>query len=131
MGLSTLGNYAVVAGQAVRTLILARLLGPATFGILNAANIAASFTPQVDLGCGRIGEQRASEARGLGRAELAREELFAAAGARMAPALALAVLLAAVATVLGILGQPPTTVLILLFVGVSAPLQSAWWAVMG
>ncbi|MDO5499305.1 MAG: oligosaccharide flippase family protein [Propionibacteriaceae bacterium] len=131
VGLSTLGNYALVAGQALRTLILARLMGPASFGILNAANVAASFTPQSDLGCGRIGEQHASHARGLGDLEATRRWLIDAAGARMAPALVVAGVLFVLAALTALFGDSTTMAVILAFVAISAPLQSAWWAVMG
>jgi O-antigen/teichoic acid export membrane protein len=129
---STIGSYGVVFGQALRTLVLARLLGPASFGVLNIANVAASFTPQSDIGSGRIGELKASEARGRGNLALSEHELIQAAGARMAPAILLGAVLAAVASVLAVTGAATTaTVLCVAFVAVSAPLQAAWWAVLG
>jgi O-antigen/teichoic acid export membrane protein len=129
---STIGNYALVAGQALRTLVVARVLGPASFGILNIANVAASFTPQSDIGTGRIGEQRASEARGRGDLVLSDHELTQAAGARMAPALLLCAVLGAGAVVLLATGAASEKVMLsIAFVAVSAPLQSAWWAVLG
>jgi len=131
VGISTLGNYGLVAGQAVRTLVLARILGPASFGVLNVANVAAGFTPQADIGTGRIGEQNASEARGRGEIEASDHELVEAAGARMAPGLLLCAVLGVVAAGLAATGADPTISLAVAFVAVSAPLQAAWWAVVG
>lgn len=127
---SALSSYLTVGGQAVRTLVLARLLGPADFGLLNLSNIAANVTVYSDVGGGQIGEQRASEARGRHDVAASEESLRRAAGARLVPALlilSLALLAAGTAYRLG----HDSAAALLLFVGVSAPAQAAWQAVRG
>lgn len=83
---ATVGSYAAVGGQAVRSLLLARILSPALFGLLNITNIGSNLTAYADMGAGPQGERQAAHERGLGRLDSMEAELLSAAGARMFPA---------------------------------------------
>lgn len=125
---SAFGMYSAVIGQALRTLLLARFIGPSGFGLLNLANLGANLTPYSDLGAGYAGEQRASEARGRRQAEVSDQELRGAAGARMFAATIVGLILLSVA-LSGAFGVQMTPTL--LFLAVSAPFQSAWLSARG
>lgn len=127
---ATLANYATVGGQALRTLVLARILAPSQFGVLNITNVGSNLTAYTDIGAGIHGERLAAEARGRGDLEASRERLVESAGARMFPALVFAALLAAGGAVAGVTGRTETA-LPLVFIAVSAPLMALWLACRG
>lgn len=130
VGASTLANYAMVAGQSLRTLLVARVLGPSEFGVLNIANVGTNFSMYSEMGTGTVGEQRASRARGLGHRDDARVHLVATTRARMWTSLVLAAVLAPLAAVLLVVEQT-TLGRALLFIAVSGPLQMVWFACRG
>lgn len=120
----------MVLGQALRTLIMARLLGPQTFGVLNLANATANLTSLADFGTSIIGNQKASEARGRNDdADYDRNQIDAC-GARMWPSLVLGLLIGAAALALW-LGGREQMALAAGFVAVSSPMQGAWFAIRG
>jgi O-antigen/teichoic acid export membrane protein len=121
---STFASYVAVAGQALRTLLVARLLGPQAFGLLNIANVTANLTTLADMATGIAGEQRASEARGRGDLEGSTKALTDAASARMIAAYAV-LGLSLLGTVVAFGSGRTMAASCLLFVGVSAPLQNA------
>lgn len=125
---SALGNYAMVGGQVLRTLIMARLLGVHQFGVLNLANVSANFTALADVGTSVIGNQKASEARGGGRLEEGLRLQTDAGSARMFPSLVIGALVAVAAVILWASGRTDLAVAAG-FVAVSAPLQGGWFAV--
>lgn len=125
---SAFGMYGAVVGQALRTLLLARFIGPSGFGLLNLANLGANLTPYSDLGTGYAGEQRASEARGRLQPRASDQELRGAAGARMFAATIVGLILIGFA-LSGAFGADMTPTL--LFLAASAPLQSAWLSARG
>ncbi len=127
---ATIANYATVGGQSLRTLIVARILSPAQFGILNITNVGSNLTAYTDIGAGIHGERLAAEERGRGDLEASRRRLIESGGARMFPALVFAGLLAAGAVVAWMLGLPETA-LPLAFIAVSAPLMALWLACRG
>lgn len=124
---SAIGNYAMVGGQVLRTLIVARLLGVQQFGVLNLANVTANLTALGDVGTSTVGNQKASEARGRGDLTSADTLQHAAGGARMFPSLLLGTVVALAAIVLAALGHQDAA-LAAGFVALSAPLQGAWFA---
>lgn len=127
---ATVANSAVVAGQALRTLLLARILNPATFGILNITNIGSNLMAYADLGAGIHGERVAAVSRGDGDLEQSRRDLIDAAGARMFPALVLTGIFGVAGTVAYATGQPDSG-LPLVFLAISAPLMALWMACRG
>ncbi|MBM6547007.1 oligosaccharide flippase family protein [Janibacter sp. YIM B02568] len=127
---STLGNYSMVAGQAVRTLLVAGLLRPGDFGVLNLTNVLTNFSTYADVSTGVIGQQRASAARGSQRWTDADRELRDMAGARMVPALGLSLVLLLGAIVAWGVGSSRTAT-VLGFVALSAVLQSTWFSARG
>ncbi|CAM3964779.1 lipopolysaccharide biosynthesis protein [Janibacter anophelis] len=120
----------MVVGQALRTVVVAGLLRPADFGILNLTNVLTNFTTYVDVGTGVVGQQHASGARGRGDQQAALEQLRAMAGARLVPALALAGLLTSGALLAWALGQS-TAAVVLGFVALAGLLQSTWFSARG
>lgn len=130
MSQTAFGNYALVIGQTIRTLLLARLLGPSTFGVLSLANVAANFTSFADLGTSVVADQKASAARGRGDELALRSALRDSLGARLTSALVLGTLLGLVSLVLIGL-RLHDAALVLAFLACSAPAQSAWFACRG
>lgn len=130
MSQSAVGNYAMVLGQTIRTLLLARLLGPASFGVLSMANVAANSTMYAELGTSFVADQKASSARGRGDEPAARAALRESAGARLAPALLLALGLLVAAPIAYGLGAHRAGA-VLLFLAASAPIQAVWFSCRG
>lgn len=130
VAVATIGNYSLVIGQSLRTLLVARILGPASFGILNLANVGANSTIYSDLGTGVAGQQQASEARGRSEAEHARRLLIRMGRARMFPAVVLAatMLLAAITAAMTGYGAWAR---ILAYLSIAGLLQSIWYSVHG
>ncbi len=130
MTASTVSTYAAVAGQAVRTLIVARVLGPQKFGVLNITNIFANLTLLGDFSTGAAGEQRASEARAREDHVTCRWELLNASKSRMFPAWVLFAV-AGLGTIVASSAILDTLALAMMYIAVSAPLQTAWMTARG
>lgn len=130
IGSSTVANYGMVVGQALRTLLVARILGPADFGVLNIANLATNFTTYSDLGTGLLGQQHAAEARGVGQDEAARDHLLRAGRAQMWGSLVLSGLLLVAGTLL-VSADAEIPGRACLFAAIVGPLQALWFAARG
>lgn len=57
IGFQAVGNYVHAGAQALRSLFLARILGPADFGLVSAVNLAVNYLLYLDLGAS-LGVQR-------------------------------------------------------------------------
>lgn len=120
----------MVLGQTVRTLFLARILGPASFGVLSMSNVAANFTSFADFGTSVIADQKASTARGRADSLSMQEALRESAGARLAPALLIGLVLL-LAALFAYSGGAERMGAVLLFLSASAPVQAVWFACRG
>lgn len=123
-------NYSAVGGQAVRTLLLAKILAPASFGTLNITNIGSNLTTYADIGTGMHAERLAAQARGRDEPDESKRILIQAARSRMVPAWILLCTLGAAAALATALGNETLT-LALSFLAASAPLMSLWMACRG
>jgi O-antigen/teichoic acid export membrane protein len=76
MSLQTTSSYVSTALQLARGIVLARLLGPASLGLLATVGVVMAYLSYADLGMGRVPLREIPLAVGAGRGEQAEEWRF-------------------------------------------------------